>query len=70
LERVVTHQRLSSIAVLPRGPHLVVGTPKSDVVRALPRLLRTVRVDLTEPDPVTQSGRSSRSSTTSSPRTD
>ena len=34
---------------LPRGPHLQVGDPRSDVVRALPDLLTRVAVTLAEP---------------------
>ena len=46
--RVLADHRLKVLAELPRGPHLAVGDPRSDVVRALPGLLRAVRIVLIE----------------------
>jgi hypothetical protein len=43
--------RLAALGRLPRGPHLTVGDPRSDVVRSVPDLLRAVRIQLTEPAP-------------------
>ena len=43
---VLTDRRLAGLAGLPRGPHLTLGDPRSDVVRALPALIAQVRIDL------------------------
>lgn len=45
-DEVLADRRLSALAGLPRGPHLPVGDPRSDVVRDLPAHLRAVRIDL------------------------
>lgn len=49
VERVLADQRLARLAVLPHGPHLAVGDPRSDVVKALPEAVRSLVVTLTEP---------------------
>jgi hypothetical protein len=49
VDRVLADPRLRRLAALPRGPHLPVGEPRSDVVRALPDLLTRVTVTITEP---------------------
>jgi hypothetical protein len=49
VDRVLADPRLRPLARLPRGPHLAIGEPKADVVRALPDLLTRVVVTLTEP---------------------
>jgi Actinobacteria/chloroflexi VLRF1 release factor len=43
---VLADRRLSRLAELPRGPHLALGDPRGDVVRALPELIAKVRIDL------------------------
>jgi len=43
---VLTDRRLAALAALPRGPHLALGDPRSDVVRTLPRLVDQVRIDI------------------------
>jgi hypothetical protein len=43
---VLADRRLTALAALPRGPHLALGDPRSDVVRALPELICKVRADL------------------------
>jgi Actinobacteria/chloroflexi VLRF1 release factor len=43
---VLADRRLAGLAALPHGPHLALGAPRSDVVRSLPELIGTVRVDL------------------------
>jgi Actinobacteria/chloroflexi VLRF1 release factor len=43
---VLADRRLAALAKLPRGPHLALGDPRSDVVRALPELIGKVRIDL------------------------
>lgn len=48
VDRVVEDPRLRALAALPRGPHLAVGDPRSDVVRAVPDLLRRVSVRIEE----------------------
>jgi hypothetical protein len=48
---VLTDRRLAALAALPRGPHLALGDPRSDVVRALPVLIAKVRVDVADPPP-------------------
>jgi Actinobacteria/chloroflexi VLRF1 release factor len=50
VEEVFADGRLSAVRSLPRGPHLAVGDPRADLVKALPERLRTVRVVLTEPE--------------------
>ncbi|HEX2805851.1 MAG TPA: Vms1/Ankzf1 family peptidyl-tRNA hydrolase, partial [Kineosporiaceae bacterium] len=47
--RALADPRLRALADLPRGPHLAVGDPRSDVVRAVPELIRRVRIQLVEP---------------------
>ena len=49
VDRVLADPRLRALAGLPRGPHLQVGDPRADVVRALPDLLSRVSVTLVEP---------------------
>ena len=49
VDRVLADPRLRALAALPRGPHLQVGDPRSDVVRTLPDLLTRVAVTLAEP---------------------
>jgi hypothetical protein len=44
---VLTDRRLAGLAALPHGPHLALGDPRSDVVRALPDLVRRIRIDVT-----------------------
>jgi len=48
VEAALAAPRLAALGRLPRGPHLAVGDPRSDVVRALPGLLRAVRIVLIE----------------------
>lgn len=43
-ERVLTDPRLKPLTGLPRGQHLTVGDPRSDVVKGLPRMLRQVSI--------------------------
>jgi Actinobacteria/chloroflexi VLRF1 release factor len=52
VDRVLADSRLRPLAMLPRGPHLRIGDPKADVVRALPDLLTRVTVTLTAGSPV------------------
>ena len=47
VEQVLADARLRALARLPRGPHLAVGDPRADVVRAVPGMLRSVRIMLT-----------------------
>ncbi|NLT53841.1 MAG: hypothetical protein GXX79_04595 [Actinomycetales bacterium] len=47
--RVMADPRLAGLSALRRGPHLPVGDPRRDVVRALPELLRQVTVVVREP---------------------
>lgn len=47
VEQVLADARLRAVAGLPRGLHLAVGDPRADVVRAVPGLLRSVRITLT-----------------------
>jgi hypothetical protein len=49
VDRVLADPRLRRLAALPRGPHLAIGEPSGEVVRALPDLLTRVTVTLTEP---------------------
>lgn len=49
VDRVLADPRLRGLGALPRGPHLQVGDPRADVVRALPDLLTRVAVTLAEP---------------------
>jgi len=49
VDRVLADPRLHTLARLPRGPHLQVGDPRSDVVKALPDLLTRVTITLAEP---------------------
>jgi hypothetical protein len=49
--KALADPRLRRLADLPRGPHLAVGDPRSDVVRAVPEMLRKVRIQLSEPVP-------------------
>ena len=49
VSKALADPRLRVLAGLPRGPHLAVGDPRSDVVRALPDLIRRVSIQLTEP---------------------
>jgi hypothetical protein len=44
VDRVLAEARLRPLTALPRGPHLSIGDPKADVVRALPTLLTSVTV--------------------------
>ena len=48
-DRVLADPRLARLAGLPRGPHLAVGDPRSDVVKALPEAVRSLVITLTEP---------------------
>jgi hypothetical protein len=47
VDDVLTDRRLTGLARLPRGPHLALGDPRSDVVRTLPTLITQVRITLT-----------------------
>jgi hypothetical protein len=47
VDKVLADPRLRTLARLPRGPHLAVGDPRLDVVRAVPAAMRRVRVELT-----------------------
>ncbi|WP_088313666.1 acVLRF1 family peptidyl-tRNA hydrolase [Kineosporia sp. R_H_3] len=49
VDRVLADPRLRVLGTLPRGPHLAVGDPRSDVVKALPEHVRSVTVHLSEP---------------------
>jgi len=49
VERVLVDPRLRPLTVLKRLPHLAVGDPRSDVVKALPEHVRAVTVILDEP---------------------
>jgi hypothetical protein len=52
VDRVLADPRLRRLGALPRGPHLSVGDPKADVVRALPDLLTRVSIFLAAGSPV------------------
>jgi hypothetical protein len=52
VDRVLADPRLRRLGALPRGPHLSIGDPKADVVRALPDLLTRVSVTLAAGSPV------------------
>jgi hypothetical protein len=54
IDQVLADARLHRLATLARGPHLAVGDPHADVVRALPELLTRVAVTVTEPAPLDQ----------------
>ncbi len=56
VDRVLADPRLHRLAGLPRLPHLPVGDPRSDVVKALPEHLRSVAVTLAEPAPANHDG--------------
>jgi hypothetical protein len=56
IDRMLAEPALRAVAALPRGPHLALGDPRADVVRAVPDLLRSVRITLTEPPPSTAPG--------------
>lgn len=47
VERVLADPRLRDLARLPRARHLGVGDPRTEVLRAVPGLLREVRITLT-----------------------
>jgi len=47
VERVLADPRLAGLAALPPGPHLAVGDPRADVVRAAAASLACVRITLT-----------------------
>jgi hypothetical protein len=49
VDRVLADPRLARLAALPRGPHLAIGDPRSDVVKALPEAVRSLTILLTEP---------------------
>jgi hypothetical protein len=51
LDRVLADARLARLAALSRGPHLTIGDPKADLVRALPDLLTRVTVTMTPGSP-------------------
>jgi hypothetical protein len=53
VDRALADRLLRAQAGLPRGPHLPLGDPRADVVRAVPGLLREVRITLTETVPAT-----------------
>jgi hypothetical protein len=46
VDRVLADPRLHALAALPRGPHLQIGDPKAETVRALPDMLTRVTVAL------------------------
>jgi hypothetical protein len=48
VDDVLADRRLAALARLPRGPHLEIQDPRSDLVADLPRRLRLVRIALTE----------------------
>lgn len=48
VDRALADPLLRAVVRLPRGPHLPLGDPRADVVRAVPALLREVRITLTE----------------------
>lgn len=48
VDRVLADPALRAVARLPRGPHLALGDPRSDVVRSVPGLLRSVRITIIE----------------------
>lgn len=47
VEKVLADARLTPLRELPRGPHLEVGDPRADVIKALPGRLRAVRITVT-----------------------
>lgn len=49
VERALAEPSLRAVARLPRGPHLPLGDPRTDVVRAVPGMLRSVRIVLVDP---------------------
>ena len=48
VEQVLADPRLMGLSRLPRGPHLDVGDPRADVVRALPERLHAVPIAIRE----------------------
>jgi hypothetical protein len=44
VDEALADPRLRELAALPRGPHLAIGDPRSDVVRAVPDLVSRVRI--------------------------
>jgi hypothetical protein len=46
--RVLADRRLRDLAELPRGQHVVVGDPRSDIVKELPKFLRQVTIQISE----------------------
>jgi hypothetical protein len=51
VDRALADPLLQAVARLPRGPHLPLGDPRADVVRAVPGMLREVRITITETAP-------------------
>jgi hypothetical protein len=49
LDAVLADPRLAVLRTAPRGVHLSIGDPRSDLVGQLPDLITQVRVTLTEP---------------------
>jgi hypothetical protein len=49
--KVLAEHRLRPLTRLPVGPHLAVGDPRSDVVRAIGERLSSARIQLTDPPP-------------------
>ena len=49
VQQVMDDPRLRLLAGISRGPHLGVPDPRRDVVAALPQLLTTVRIEITDP---------------------
>jgi hypothetical protein len=50
VEQVLADPRLAPLKLLRRGPHLAVGDPRADTVRAVPGLLRSARILLNQDD--------------------
>jgi hypothetical protein len=49
VDRALNDPRLRALSVLARGPHLGLGDPRAEVVRSVPGLLASVRIDVHEP---------------------
>jgi hypothetical protein len=49
VDAVLADPRLRALVALPRGPHLMIGDPRMNDVRAVPELVSSVRIDLVEP---------------------
>ncbi|MDQ1287148.1 MAG: hypothetical protein QG622_713 [Actinomycetota bacterium] len=49
VDAVLADPRLRPLFALPVGPHLAIGDPRADVVKALPQRLTSARITITDP---------------------